>query len=143
MKEKWIFTRTSRPQTRIMYQHKHEGALIEAVIAKDVATLESLIGGDVDVNAPGSDGFPPLHLAADEGDVEVVRILLRFPGMDVNTKDSYGVTALERAVDSTDEEALVIANDIIAHSSFTVTPAILDTLERCGKHQLANTLRER
>ena len=70
--------------------------LIEAVKDQDHASVNALIGENVDVNASEGDGATALHWAIVRNDVNVVDELLR-AGADVNAANNYGVTAISRA----------------------------------------------
>ncbi|KAG8176485.1 hypothetical protein JTE90_017540 [Oedothorax gibbosus] len=59
--------------------------------------------GDIPNRADSDIGKTPLHLAVDEKHVEVVRLLLDHPKIDVNAKDKYGEFPLWLAVENNDE----------------------------------------
>ena len=61
------------------------------------AVVKRLIDAGVDVNAPDSTGWTPLHFAARAGGVEAVQLLLD-AGAQVNVPDNKGVTPLHRAI---------------------------------------------
>ena len=70
--------------------------LIEAVKDQDHASVNALLGENVDVNASEGDGATALHWAIVRNDVDVVDELLR-AGADVNAANDYGVTAISLA----------------------------------------------
>jgi ankyrin repeat protein len=74
--------------------------LCDAVRAKDIARVSSLLDAGCDPNGPdlrfGLDGAPALHDAANSGDCELIALLLR-GGADVNARSASGWTALMRA----------------------------------------------
>ena len=76
------------------------------------AVVKRLIDAGVDVNAPDSTGWTPLHFAARAGSAEAVQLLLD-AGAQVNVPDNKGITPLHRAVIDTNElpplEAMLIA----------------------------------
>jgi ankyrin repeat protein len=86
--------------------------LIDAVKAKDQGAALAMIAHKADVRAREPDGTTALHWAAHEGEVEVVRALVR-AGADVSARNDYGSTPIQ--------EAAVAAN----------TP-ILETLLKAG-----------
>ena len=53
-----------------------EDPLLEAIRRDDVAAVRSLLAGGANPNAAGGDGLSALHLAAGEGDLEIVKLLL-------------------------------------------------------------------
>ncbi len=46
------------------------------------------------INQPNRDGNLPIHVAAGEGNVADLRVLLAVPDIDVNRRHRYGKTAL-------------------------------------------------
>jgi len=76
-------------------------ALHDAASKGDAATVKRLLQGGTfrrpaDVNARDSDGDTPLHLAAESGCAEAVRLLLQ-DGGDVHAREEGGNTPLHRA----------------------------------------------
>jgi len=69
-------------------------ALHKAVKVRDLDKVEMLIKSpDVDVNSHrGRQGYTPLHWAAEEGQTEIVKLLLSADGIDVNSLDIYEKT---------------------------------------------------
>ena len=76
-----------------------------AAVKNDAEIIDDLINGGCDVNYAGAateyydqlgpvGGATPLHIASVEGSVEVVIKLLTIPGIDINARDDYGVTAV-------------------------------------------------
>jgi ankyrin repeat protein len=63
------------------------------------------MGNHADVNANDKDGYTPLHIAAQQGRDDVVKLLLA-GGADVNAKDDKGETPLQLAK-SSDKTATV------------------------------------
>ena len=71
--------------------------LANAVNANDVERIKFLIGKGADINAPDSQGFQPLHIAARQRHEELVKLLLTLKA-DVNAVDNNGMTPLLYAV---------------------------------------------
>ena len=59
-----------------------------------VRTVELLVKSGADVNLPLYIGATPLNIAIDSGHIEIARLLLQAPGMQVNIKGIEGITAL-------------------------------------------------
>ena len=70
--------------------------LIEAVKQQDAAAARALIEGDVDVNAPQSDGATALHWAVYRNDLDTAELLLA-AGANVNATNDFGVMPLSLA----------------------------------------------
>jgi ankyrin repeat protein len=68
-------------------------------LENDLARVQQLIAGEIDVNSLDDDSFSALHFAVQENHIDVVRILLDH-GATVDVKDCYGNTPLMRALDS-------------------------------------------
>ena len=80
---------------------KKERQLIFAALRGNVGAVRRLIAEGVNVNAQSRIGFTPLHIAAQEGHTEIVRLLIGAEGIEVNTpsESEYGNgwTPLHRA----------------------------------------------
>ncbi|MBI3928308.1 MAG: ankyrin repeat domain-containing protein [Armatimonadetes bacterium] len=74
-------------------------------MAKDAATTKLLLDRDAKLDAVAEEGTTMLHLAADYGYVEKVKVLLEL-GVDPTVKNSSGKTALEVAKNAEIEELL-------------------------------------
>ena len=73
-------------------------ALVQAVEANDCERVKRLLDEGADVNAKNDAGKPCLVIAAkNQADLEIIRLLVSAPGVDVNAKDSVG-SALNYAV---------------------------------------------
>ena len=77
--------------------HRHTDLLIQSIQAGDVAAVESVLAGNVDVNASTPAGTTPLMSAAEYGQLEIVRSLLR-RGAAIDATRCDGFTALALAV---------------------------------------------
>src|SRR5262245_40923642 len=67
--------------------------LADAAMNRDVATVRTLVGQKVDVNAPGSDGTPALHWIVRVDDVPTARLLIG-AGAKATLPNRYGLTPL-------------------------------------------------
>ncbi|KAI2813553.1 hypothetical protein CBS115989_9365 [Aspergillus niger] len=57
----------------------------------------NLLASEAEFNAQDTNGLTALHIAACEGDMLVVELLLQHPEVDVNAQDTDGLTALHIA----------------------------------------------
>ena len=73
--------------------------LVEAVKAKDVATVRALLQQPLDVNVAELDGTTALHWAVHGDDLDVVDLVLN-AGAEVTATNRYGVTALSIACEN-------------------------------------------
>lgn len=69
-----------------------------AVVAGDLEAIRTLIDRGLDPNITSYDGLTPLHLAAAEGSVQIINLLLGLDA-DMGAKDRWGATPLDAAVD--------------------------------------------
>jgi ankyrin repeat protein len=67
--------------------------LADAAMRRDMSAVRALLGQNVDVNAPGTDGTPALHWAVRVDDIETTRALLG-AGARASLENRYGVTPL-------------------------------------------------
>ncbi len=77
---------------------KEVGVLLDSASSGDLARVQEMLASKkVQVNDGDYDRRRPLHLAAAEGRVEVVKFLIS-NGADVNAEDRWGNTALDDAL---------------------------------------------
>jgi ankyrin repeat protein len=67
--------------------------LVEAAGRGDLATVRTLLGQKIDVNAAGEDGLTALHAAVHADRLDIADALLR-AGASASAKDRYGLTPL-------------------------------------------------
>jgi ankyrin repeat protein len=72
----------------------------------DVAEMRRLVANGRDVNERDADGLAALHVAAVNGDVEVIRVLVVELGADKDAKDAAGQAALHYAAATGHVEAI-------------------------------------
>lgn len=80
--------------------------LCDAVWDGNEETVKDLIILGADVNTFSQNGNTPLHLAIEQGYLEIIKILVQ-SGADVNLRDTYGLwTPLLHAVDQVSDAAI-------------------------------------
>lgn len=75
------------------------GVLVQAAIDGDVEAFEAFVASE-DVNASDENGWTALHIAARNGNVEIIRLLLAQTNLDVNAKNKWKSTPLMIAAGS-------------------------------------------
>ena len=99
-------------------------------IVWDKPEVSYLIRAGADVNLQDKKGYTPLHFAAQEQDLEIVRLLLD-AGARVDVKDHHGNTPLAKAVFNCDGDGAVIqllrerGADPFAENNHGVSPVSL------------------
>jgi ankyrin repeat protein len=78
---------------------KNSTYLIQAAIEGDVEALKALIGVE-DVNASDENGWTALHIAARNGNIEIIKLLTAQPDLDVNAMNKWKSTPLMIAAGS-------------------------------------------
>lgn len=138
---RWIF----QHGTEAINQHLPSGhtPLTFAVVAKDHRYARMLLElARANPSAGDVDGCRPVHLAAATGDVEMIRLLVRF-GADVNEADPYGQTALFYAV----EYDVDVVRDLLRMGAST-TPVNSNGVdaaghaEALGRYESRNEIRD-
>ncbi len=71
-------------------------AICWATAQGDLHELQRLVAGGIDLNAADYDGRTGLHLAASEGNYDIVVFLVK-KNVNINPKDRYGGTPLADA----------------------------------------------
>lgn len=82
-----------------------------AIQARQKSMALYLISKGADVNDRGYYGCTPLHFAAEWGDTEVIRTLIRH-GADANLRDSGGRQPLQEALDSGNKDAVQLLREV-------------------------------
>ncbi|MGE5113325.1 MAG: ankyrin repeat domain-containing protein [Acidobacteriaceae bacterium] len=68
-------------------------AFVEAILSGSVADVERFVLAGADINQAGDDGFSPLMLTINSGNVELFSLLIQH-GADVNARNEIGQTPL-------------------------------------------------
>ena len=75
---------------------KQNKALVKACIIGDLAAVEKAIDEGANVNYKDENGYTPLLISSNSGNIELVKMLIS-KGADINSKGSFGITALHKA----------------------------------------------
>ena len=107
-----LFKRTIHDRVKKLFTFKtfiKELALHKAVKKSDKNLIAKLLKKGQDVSAVDNNGFTSLHIAAQQGNVDVVELLLR-EGINVaiNIKDNRGLTPLHWAIQNGHSEVVKI-----------------------------------
>ena len=73
--------------------------LHDSVQAGDFKSVQSLLQTDIDVNQKDLLGYTPLHIAAQEGYIDIVKLLVKIKGAKVNVGDFLNTTPLHYAAE--------------------------------------------
>ena len=120
-----------------------EGPIYRAAFDGDLATIRRLLAEGVDLEACNDMGQTPLHLAIENGNVEVVKFLLE-AGADPDGLMSGCVTPLCHAIEvegdsarqlDKDEQSTAIIELLLAHGADVNHPCVWDRVH--GKSPLA------
>ncbi|KAG9341347.1 hypothetical protein JZ751_019452 [Albula glossodonta] len=85
----------------------------------DVQSLRRYFLSGADVNAVDYDGRSPLHVAASEGHVEVIRFLIENAGAHISTNDRWGNTPLQEAVRNNHVQTIQLLNRYLKHQELS------------------------
>lgn len=91
-----------RPTTKFVY----DTSLVRAVKISDPDRVRTLMYANVDVNEKNYAGITPLTIAAEKGNMEIIRMLVEDGKAIVNDPSSYGVTPLIAAAAAGNEEVV-------------------------------------
>lgn len=112
--------------------------LFNACVEGDVEEVRSLLEfGKIDLSESDYDRRTPLHIAASEGQTEIVELLCE-KGADVNAKDRWGSRPIDGAIEANYEECIQLIEKFggkrgsSSKSSFG-QEAILDLMHTYGK----------
>ncbi|GAB1862729.1 asparaginase [Camponotus japonicus] len=111
--------------------------LSAAVIRRDIIKLESLQRYGADISQANADGRTALHVACCEGDIKVVRCLLKM-GANVHIKDRFDRTPLTDAIEYDRHEIIKLLLQCGAHFHGN---ALLIGERMCAAASVGNTKR--
>ena len=112
--------------------------LISACVEGDVEEVRSLLKyGKIDLNSSDHDRRTPLHIAASEGQAEIVRLLCE-KGADVDAKDRWGSQPLDAAVFAKNSKCIGLIEEFGGKRGSSAVcslgqDAILDLIHTYGK----------
>lgn len=81
-------------------------ALMIAAAKGDIVMMDTLVELGADMNVADSDGWRPIHYAVRHGEVSAAVRCIKRHGVDPNTPDLYGATAVMIAAENGDEIAV-------------------------------------
>ena len=81
-------------QQRATKKYVYDTSLIRAIKISDEDRVRTLMYIHVDVNEKNYAGITPLTVAAEKGNMEIIKMLVEMGKARVNDKSSYGVTPL-------------------------------------------------
>eukprot|EP00756_Hemistasia_phaeocysticola_P042329 Hpha_TRINITY_DN16964_c1_g2::TRINITY_DN16964_c1_g2_i1::g.55457::m.55457/K01425/glsA, GLS; glutaminase len=110
--------------TQVTHPHEQAAMLCAAASSGDDITLESLLQMGYHVDKGDYDHRTALHLAAEEGHLECVKMLVR-SGADINCRDRWGTTPLKGAVQNLNNE---VANYLRDHGAKIADDSLDGTL---------------
>lgn len=77
--------------------NKNEKKLLDAAENGDIELIKSLVSQGVNINIQNNWGYTPLHLAARNGHIELVKFLTQNPEININAISNYNTTPLHQA----------------------------------------------
>lgn len=85
-------------------KNAHNDQLLHvASVNNDKESVEELLKAGADINAKGENGFTPLHYAVEQGNYNIVNLLIYF-GANKSVKNEFNETALDLAVNLDESE---------------------------------------
>lgn len=122
----------------------YDTSLMRAVKADDEDSVRTLLYSHVDANERNYAGVTPLSVAAEKGNLTIVKLLVDVGGADVNLPSSFGVTPLiaASAAGHTDVVKFLINNganstvtdsmgkDPLAYAALAENPEMVDILSK-------------
>ena len=96
------------PGTRELAKTKYvyDTSLVRAIKTGDADRVRTLIYANVDVNERNYAGITPLTVAAEKGNMDIIKLLVEEGSASVNLNSSYGVTPLIAAAAAGQREAV-------------------------------------
>ena len=91
-----------RPTTKFVY----DTSLVRAIKISDADRVRTLMYANVDVNEKNYAGITPLTIAAEKGNMEIIKMLVDDGKALVNEASSYGITPIIAAAAAGQEEAV-------------------------------------
>ncbi|MBR3632012.1 MAG: ankyrin repeat domain-containing protein [Elusimicrobiaceae bacterium] len=87
-------------------KYVYDTSLVRAIKTNDADRVRTLIYANVDVNERNYAGITPLTIAAEKGNMEIIKKLIEEGGASINTPSSYGVTPLIAAAAAGNREVV-------------------------------------
>lgn len=99
-------TATTQLQADGISRENYDAELLRAVKEKNAQRAALLIAAGANVNQVNEQGAPLLHIAATQGDTEMIHRLISAPGIELNKTDSNSCTAVYAAAETGNAESL-------------------------------------
>jgi ankyrin repeat protein len=89
-----------QPSLLVKEEDKEGATALHVACQKDHREIvKFLLGKEADISAPKSDGMTPVHVAAEYGCLNVMRVFLNQPNFNIDIKDRYHLTPLHFAAE--------------------------------------------
>lgn len=102
----------NRPRATTKYVY--DTSLVRAVKISDTDRVRTLMYANVDVNEKNYAGITPLTIAAEKGNMDIIKMLVEDGKANVNDKSSYGITPLISAAAAGNDE---VVSYLISHGA--------------------------
>ncbi|GMH33513.1 hypothetical protein BSKO_01347 [Bryopsis sp. KO-2023] len=114
--------------------------ICQAVSDGDLDYVKMLVDNGIDANVADYDSRSPLHLAAANGQLEILKYLCGIPSINVNPVDRIGGTPLQDAVRHRHKECQILLRDVGAHFGEMDVSTILCTAGAENDMEMVQTL---
>lgn len=102
----------NRPRATTKYVY--DTSLVRAVKISDADRVRTLMYANVNVNEKNYAGITPLTIAAEKGNMDIIKMLVEDGKANVNDKSSYGITPLISAAAAGNDE---VVSYLISHGA--------------------------
>lgn len=127
------------PEISINQQDKFGNTpLLHAVFSNNIETVQSLLNAGAHINIRDNRGFSALMVAVWQHNIELVQLLLQFPDIEINACDTYGQTALDKAVEQNYQNIIYI----IKNKKVELTQKAFRSIQQNNKEVLRLVLQQ-
>ena len=123
----------------------NDDAIVQAAITGNVTAVRDMLNRGFDCNGRSKFARTALHVAAEKGHINVMRLILSHPSVQVNLQDMYGWTALHLATFHCHRDSVLIllSVGIDTHIKDRNRRTALEmTLEQANLAEMADILRD-